>query len=94
MFIVTFALCMTVFFASMAYVLRVRAGSAANSQTATLSRLILSVLLLAFVGVVWYYTSVSFLQSATIERNVRIVSALIYLALLPEIWINDDTGEF
>ena len=90
MSILPLILCLVVFGGSLVYVLRIRASAARGSSIAFLSRMILTALILAFIGVIWYYTGVRFLESKTIERNVRIVSLIIFVILIPDIWIDDD----
>ena len=80
-------LCLAIFGASLVYVIRTRDAAAPGSSVAFLSRFILTALILAFIGVIWYYTGVRFLQSATVERNIRIVSLIIFIYLLPDIWM-------
>lgn len=93
MYLAPYILLCLAFAASLVAAVRAKNATDANTKGGTMVRAILTLLLLAFVGALWYYTDEKFIKNENIERWVRIISSLAFLGSLPEIWIEKKKEE-
>lgn len=86
-------LCALVYAGVLVFALRLRAENGMDTRQGVVSRAVLSVLLLLPVALVWHYATKENMESAMIERWSRIISAVIYLGFIPQIWADSGDAE-
>lgn len=91
MYLAKYILCAFVFVAALLFIIRTCSSTSVKSWRGVLARILLSVLLLAFVGVIWYYATEDNFGSKKIEIGARVISSVLYLAVLPDVWKDTDS---
>lgn len=86
MYLAKYIACALVFAASLVFVARSCDATERKSRSGLLARVLLSLLLLALVVVIWHYTTVKNFTFKWFVKTVRVVSAVLYLLVLPDIW--------
>lgn len=93
MYLAPYIACVGMFAVALLVAVRSKASTDPNSKGGIIVRAVLTFLLFAFVGVLWHYTSVDYLNNESIETWVRIISSVGFVCLLPEIWLEGKKGE-
>lgn len=86
MYLVKYVLCAAVFAASLLIVTRTCASTRLSTPRGKLARALLTLLLFAFVAVIWYYATVKNFDFKWFVTTVRVVSAAAFVLLLPDVW--------
>lgn len=90
MYLAPYIACVGVFALALLMAVRAKASTDNKSKSGIIIRAVLTVLLLGFVGTLWHYTGEKYLGSGTsVGTWVKIISSLVFVGLLPEIWLED-----
>lgn len=95
MYLVPYLLIGLIFAGALIIMLRLRGSYGTDTPTGLAARGMLSVLLVCFVGVLWYYTSEGSLAEMKLDKYdniafwVRLVSALLCVGWLVDVWADD-----
>ena len=90
MYLAKYIICAFVFVAALLFVIRTCSSTSIKSWRGILARVLLSILLLSFVGVIWYYATEENFGSEKIETGARIISSVLFLICLPDVWKDAD----
>ncbi len=86
MYLAKYIACALVFAAAVVFVARTCDATERKSRSGMLARVLLSFILFALLTVIWYYATVKNFTFKWFVNAVRIVSAVLYLLVLPDIW--------
>lgn len=86
MYLAKYILYAMVFAAALVFAFRTRAANSLKSRGGTIARGLLSLLLLAFVWMIWHYATVENLTFEWVVKMSRYVPAVLYVAVQPDIW--------
>lgn len=86
MYLAKYILFAMVFAAALIFAFRTRAANSLKSRGGTVARAILSLLLLAFVWMIWHYATVENLTFEWVVKMSRYVPVVLYVAVQPDIW--------
>ena len=86
MYLAKYILCAFVFIASLLFVIRTKAATSLKSWRGVLARVLLSVLLLSFVGIIWYYATEENFGFKWVQTVSRVVSATLFVMVMPDVW--------
>ena len=91
MYLIKYVFAVLLFALSLLFVIRTTAATSLSTARGRFCRVVLSLLVLAFVGVVWYYSGERFFESKAIKIGARVISSVVYVLLLPDIWADCKT---
>ena len=93
MYLAPYIACVGMFAVALLVSVRAKSTTDPNTTSGIIARAVLTFLLFAFVGTLWYYTGEHFLENKTIELWARIITAVAYVCCLPEIWLDAKKDE-
>lgn len=93
MYLIPYVLCGLIYSGTLIMALRLRAEHGLSTYRGVVARGVITVLLLTFVAVLWYYATEENMESARIELWTRIISAAAFVCLMPQVWADDSTPQ-
>lgn len=93
MYLAKYILCAMVFAAALLFALRVRAARSIKSRGGTISRALLSLLMLALVGTIWHYATEDNLTFKWVVDMSRYVPAVLFVVLQFDVWSDTASPE-
>lgn len=91
MYLIPFLAVCLIYAGALIMCLRLRASNDKSTYLGVASRVCLMLLLLTLVALFWYYSGYEHMESTSVAVWMKVVSALIYLGLLPQIWADKDS---
>jgi len=88
MYLVPYVACGLMFALALMLAVRTKSSTEPNTAAGRIARAVLTLLLLGAVGTVWYYSDVKHLENETVQNWVRIVVCVLFVGVLPEIWLD------
>ena len=93
MYLAPYIACVGVFAVALLFAVRSKESTDNRTASGIIVRAVLTFLLFAFVGVIWHYMGAEYLKSERIQLWSRIISSLLFVSVLPEIWLEGKKGE-
>ena len=93
MYLLPYIACVMVWVVALVYAIYRKQTTSNRTTGGLVARAMLSLLLAAFVGALWHYTGDKYLQNETIHNWVKIISVVFFLCAMPEVWLEDKTGD-
>ncbi len=93
MYLAKYIIVALIFAGALVTVIRAKSASDPNTNGGTVIRAVLTLLLLALTGVIWYYSNEDFIKNENIEKWVRVISGIAFVSTLPGIWLDKKKEE-
>ena len=89
MYLAPYIACVGVFSVALMFAVRCKQLTSLATNAGIIVRAVLTFLIFAFCFTLWHYTGVHYLKNETIQLWVRIITSLVFVCSLPEIWLED-----
>lgn len=93
MYLAPYIACVGVWAVAMLVAIYRKQTTSRHTTGGIIARAVLSLLLFAFVAVLWHYTGDKYLQNETIHNWVTAIALVSVLWAMPEVWLDGEKGD-